>query len=105
MLISLQQKGQEEGIVHIQTVAKMQSVLASTSPNEVVVVKIGAGWCKPCQKVAPAWHELATGKDNEEAWGGVSFFEVDLTDKKDKEVRTRPSIRPLARCVVLGPFH
>ena len=49
--------------------------------SRLKVVKVGAEWCAPCQRVAPDYVKLVSDGNNKE----VDFFSVDVTDKDDKE--------------------
>lgn len=47
--------------------------------SKLKVVKVGAQWCAPCQRVAPEYSKLVSSRKH-----NVDFFSVDVTDKDDK---------------------
>ena len=54
--------------------------LISVQPPSMLVVKFGATWCKPCQKVAPKFHKFA---QETPANPPVVCACVDMTEQSD----------------------
>jgi thioredoxin 1 len=52
--------------------------LISATPPSILIIKFGATWCRPCQKVQPKFQSFA-----EKTEGGVTCACVDTTQKSD----------------------
>lgn len=48
---------------------------AGSRTESLLITDFTAGWCKPCQKIAPVFESLAT-----EYKGAASFVKVDIDD-------------------------
>jgi thiol-disulfide isomerase/thioredoxin len=67
-----------ENVHSLQTPAQLSRAVAGAAG--LVVVKAGASWCAPCQRVGPDFYALA--KNGE--FASTSYFELDVSDKTDE---------------------
>ncbi|CAM9141222.1 unnamed protein product [Ectocarpus fasciculatus] len=63
-------------VIVVETMEKFQELLSS-SGSKLVVIDFTATWCGPCQRIKPAFHELA------EKSGDVVFAQVDVDDNAE----------------------
>ena len=63
-------------VIRVKTVSSLKDVLRHST--ELVVVKLGARWCKPCAKVAPYFHKLAASGAYKVRWVEVELGEDDV---------------------------
>jgi len=70
---------QHENISMIESETNLRDVVWN-QPNKIKIIKVGASWCPPCQKVAPKFVDLAQKCKNAE------FFSIDVSDRNNKKV-------------------
>jgi thiol-disulfide isomerase/thioredoxin len=66
-----------EAVTHFETVASLEKAIGELAPGHVLVVKLGATWCKPCKKVEPDFKALAASNEWTAAYGSVDLSEMD----------------------------
>ena len=64
-------------MAHFSTVAGLETTIAELAPGHVLVVKLGATWCKPCKKVEPEFMALAASNEWAASYGSVDLSELD----------------------------
>jgi thioredoxin 1 len=62
---------------HVRTLKEVEDVVAN---NDVVVVKVGATWCLPCQKVQPLYEAEAKSS----SWKAL-VYDISKTTKRDQD--------------------
>ena len=63
----------ESGNVLLPTPAAYEELLRKASPEEVIIVRYGAPWCRSCRTIGPPLQELAA-----ERWPQANFYELSL---------------------------
>ena len=87
MLNKMSSLPQSQPILERQNAVELQDVqiysdlkdLVWENPSKVKVIKAGASWCAPCNKVAPDYVKLASENAD------VSFYTLDVSDKANAD--------------------
>jgi len=66
-------------LVEVHDKKKFDDIVAS-SATKPVVIKVFAGWCPPCQRLKPVYHEVASIMADT-----ITFAEIDIDAFKDRE--------------------
>jgi thioredoxin 1 len=64
-------------MVTIKPLTTVDDYKSATSNDGICVIKFGASWCNPCQRIEPVYEEIAKGNKT------MIFFKVDCDVLKE----------------------
>lgn len=73
----------------VQNITDLSDFLTDVLQPGNSIVDFSAGWCGPCKRIAPKFHELS------EQWKNVRFYKVDIDEvpeaAEEYEVQAMPT--------------
>lgn len=64
----------DKPIIYDMDVVDLQRMQAQME-NQVLIIKLGADWCGPCKRIAPAYHEFIRSSP-----ANILFADIDVDD-------------------------